>query len=151
MTASRRVLLFVLPALLQSAGALCAFERPDVERLKALNRCVSCNLSGADLTGVNLAYADLAKADLSKANLSGVQLGQAKLAGANLTGANLSGARLIDAWLYKATLDGVDLSGADLSDALWVDGKKCGPDSRGECVVQVKQNEDGKTPSSPSQ
>jgi len=165
MTPARCALFFVLLALFPAAGTLCAFERADVDRLKELNRCESCDLSGADLTGINLAYADLTRANLSWANLTGVQLGQANLSGANLaganltgaklnmadlTGANLSGARLLDARLYKATLDGTDLSGADLSNVLWVDGKKCEPGSVGVCAMPVKQNEDGKTPSSHS-
>ncbi len=160
----RPILFCALLAIPLSAGIAAAFDQADIEKLKEVNRCESCDLSGADLTGVNLAYAELPKADLSHANLAGVQLGQANLSGANLSGAdltgaklnmanlkeaNLSGARLPEARLYRAELDGANLSGADLSDALWVDGKKCGPGSQGKCVPQAKQNEDGKTPSSP--
>jgi len=68
-------------------------------KLKALNSCLECNLSGADLTN-----ADLAKADLSDSNLSG----------ANLTGANLSAADLSYADLSYADLKNADFSGATL-------------------------------------
>ena len=50
----------------------------DLTKLKALNACESCDLSGANL---------------KRANLAGANLWFAKLSRANLTGANLSGAK----------------------------------------------------------
>ena len=50
-----------------------------VKRLKALNACLGCDLTGADLAEVHLEYvnlkgANLAGADLIRADLTGVNL-----------------------------------------------------------------------------
>ena len=88
---------FVSPSCVAShrPAPLCAFEQADLERVKALNRCVELRLSGADLTGVNLAYADLTKADLVRRKAcQACSSARPSSPGANLTGADLTGAKL---------------------------------------------------------
>jgi uncharacterized protein YjbI with pentapeptide repeats len=116
----------------------------NILKLKALNSCVNCNLSGANFEGADLRSADLTGANLSGANLKGADLkyvefsqsliyskgkyvGQfarlgagsypADLTGADLTGANLSGADLTKVNLRSADLTGADLTGAFLWEA----------------------------------
>ena len=74
------------------------------KRLKTLNACLGCDLTGADLAEVHLEYV----------NLKG-----ANLAGTNLTNANLSYTNLIGADLIKA-----DLTGVNLKDAYSITGAK---------------------------
>jgi len=113
------------------------FNETHVKKLKSLNNCQECNLSGAnlsqenlkraDMTGANLSHANLSRADLSGASLTGSNLVKANLESANLRGANLSGANLGYANLKKANLsraklinsnlDGTNLAKADLSSA----------------------------------
>jgi len=113
------------------------FNRTHVQKLKSLNSCKKCNLTGAnlsqetlkraDMTGANLSHANLSRADLSRASLTGSNLVKANLESANLRGANLSGANLGYANLKKANLsraklinsnlDGTNLAKADLSSA----------------------------------
>ena len=76
--------LILISALLLVASNGWAYNETDLAKLKALNACEGCDLSGADLSG----------ADLSGANLTGANLTGAKLIGADLTRANLSGAEL---------------------------------------------------------
>jgi uncharacterized protein YjbI with pentapeptide repeats len=116
----------------------------NILKLKALNSCVNCNLSGANFEGADLRSADLTGANLTGANLKGADLkyvefsqsliyskgkyvGQfarlgagsypADLTGADLTGANLSGADLTKVNLRSADLTGADLTGAFLWEA----------------------------------
>ena len=57
-------------ALLFGGGATLAFDERDLKKLKALNACEGCDLSGADLSEAALKGAKLKGADLSKADLS---------------------------------------------------------------------------------
>jgi hypothetical protein len=59
-----------------------AFDEGNLEKLKATNKCVGCDLSGANLT-----EAILIKAVLPETNLTGAILTEANLTGANLEGA----------------------------------------------------------------
>ena len=61
-----------------------SFSEKDLAKFKALNKCVKCDLSAADLVGANLNKADLREADLSAANLAGANLNKANLREANL-------------------------------------------------------------------
>ena len=89
-------------ALLMIRHAAQAFDEISLKKLKALNGCEGCDLSGADLRGANFTDADLKGANLHGANLSR----------ANLSGANLSNADLFGANLSRADLTGADLTGA---------------------------------------
>ena len=80
-----------------------------VKRLKTLNACPGCDLTGADLAEVHLEYV----------NLKG-----ANLAGTDLTNANLSYTNLIGADLSNADLTGADLTGVNLKDAYPITGAK---------------------------
>ena len=87
------------------------FDQDDLDKLKATNECVGCNLRNAvliqaDLSGANLRKADLSGANLSKANLSKANLGGANLSFAVLTKTNLSGADLSEAKLSNADIWG---------------------------------------------
>ena len=69
-----------------------AFDETHLKKFYALNACVGCDLSkanlrGADLSGANLNMAELSKADLNGANLSEVELSTATLRNAKLDGA----------------------------------------------------------------
>ena len=101
-------------------------------KLKALNSCLECNLSGADLTNADLAKADLSGADLKYVKFSNILVySKGGRTGefhslrdgsypADLKGANLKGANLKNAKLALVNLTDADLSGANLTDAyLW--------------------------------
>ena len=75
----------------------------NILKLKSLNSCEDCNLSGADLRDEYLYGANLQGADLSGANLEGADL-FADLKEANLSGADLSGADLSNAILDNAKI-----------------------------------------------
>ena len=47
-----------------------AYNEADLIKLKTLNACKQCDLSGVDLSGVDLSGANLTDTDLSYANLS---------------------------------------------------------------------------------
>lgn len=90
-------------------------------------------LTYADLQATDLSYADLQRTDLSyadlrAANFKGSDLQQADLSNSVLTGANLSFADL-----RGANLAGSDLENALFDHAIWIDGRQCAADSRGEC------------------
>ena len=69
-----------------------------VKRLKTLNACPGCDLTGADLAGTDLTNANLSYTNLIGANLSNADLWGANLAGADLIEANLTGVNLKDAY-----------------------------------------------------
>lgn len=96
-------------------------------------------LSGADLTHADLTDADLDYAVLNLASLRGTHLTSASMVGASLrqadlTGADLRGANLSYAILVGAVLTDADLTQTRLDNAVWVDGRVCGPGSEGRCV-----------------
>jgi uncharacterized protein YjbI with pentapeptide repeats len=89
----------------------------NILKVKAVNKCKGCNLSGADLTGAKLSTADLSHSNLSNSDLSNVYLLLADLSSADLTGAKLNGANLSNADLSNADLSNADLTGAKLNNA----------------------------------
>ena len=88
----RLLIIFCIPVLLLFGGPSegYAFDEVSLTKLRAMNQCANC-----DLSGVNL----------SKAKLSG----RAKLSGADLRGADLSGAKLM------TQLNGTNLTDVDLT------------------------------------
>ncbi|GJM16059.1 MAG: hypothetical protein DHS20C13_13860 [Thermodesulfobacteriota bacterium] len=84
----------------------------NVEVLLSTNRCVFCDLSGANLAG-----ADLMGARLFLSNLTGANLIGANLLGANITFATLVNANLNSANLIEAEFDFSDMMGANMADA----------------------------------
>ena len=68
-----------------------AYNETDLGRIRSLNECEDCDLSGVNLREANLEDANLREADLR---------------GANLSFANLSGVNLTTSKLKKAKLDG---------------------------------------------
>jgi uncharacterized protein YjbI with pentapeptide repeats len=106
--------------LLTIAPVAVAYSPADLQTLATTNRCVGCDLSGANLSRKQLVNADLQAANLVGANLSGANLTNAKLGGANLTGANLTSTNLTGAVLQAASLidvnfDSTNLTRTDLS------------------------------------
>lgn len=89
-----------------------------IDRLLDNDRCIGCDLAGADLAGKRLKGADLERVNLQGANLEGVNLSRANLKGADFSGANLKSANLSKADLYNAKFIDADLSGAKLDGAL---------------------------------
>ena len=104
----------ILIASLLMAGGLWAYNETDLLKLRAINKCPSCDLSEALLLGFDLSKANLSKANLSKANLSNANLRYANLIKVDLSGANLSGANLSGANLLKADLSNTDLTTSNL-------------------------------------
>jgi uncharacterized protein YjbI with pentapeptide repeats len=94
---------------------------------------VEAPLTGADLRSVNLAGANLENAKLANADLGNANLSSANLENVNLTGASLYHTSLQNANLTGANLTGASRFGADFSGVTWVDGRKCGASSIGEC------------------
>jgi uncharacterized protein YjbI with pentapeptide repeats len=121
-----------------------------------LSRCaldgldaVGSDLTGAVLNNASLAGARLERTRLERADLRFASLAAAKLAYAQAAGAQFKGANLRAADLAYADLGGTDLSYADLTGAvlggamldgarldhaIWVDGQRCAPESRGSCL-----------------
>jgi hypothetical protein len=97
------------------APAAWAYNPADLKKLTATNKCIGCDLSGADLSRKQLANADLQAANLVGANLSGTNLTGAKLGGANLTGANLNRTNLTGAVLQAASLIDVNFANTNLT------------------------------------
>ena len=92
-----------------------AYNPADLQILANTNKCVGCDLSGADLSRKQLVNADLQAANLVGANLSGTNLTNAKLGGANLTGANLASTNLTGAVLQAASLIDVNFMSTNLT------------------------------------
>ena len=101
----------------------CAFavDPADLQKLKDTNKCVECDLSGADLMEANLSGADL-----SGAKLMSTKLMIANLRGADLIDADLEGAKLMGAYLGDANLVLANLEGAGLKDAYLMGAKLMG-------------------------
>lgn len=100
----------------------------------------NADLSGADLRGAQmgastLKYTNLSEARLEDANLRGASLVGTNFTDADLRGANLEQADLAYAKLLGARLEGVSLQGARLDNAIWFDGRLCGPGSIGRCLT----------------
>lgn len=98
----------------------------------------SVHAPGADfrtarLASTRLRYADLTRADFRASTLDGAILTGAMLRFAQLEGANLRNADLSYADLRSASLQGASLDGARFDDAYWVDGRRCGRESVGQC------------------
>lgn len=91
---TRRLSVATAMAIALGVSAAVAADPADVEKLKATNNCVDCDLSGAVLRRTYLSGAKLSGAKLSDANLEWANLRDANLTNAKLTGANLSGANL---------------------------------------------------------
>ena len=83
----RFAVLFV--AALMVGGFAAQADDTMVKRLKTLNTCLGCDLTGADLAEVHLEYVNL-----KGANLAGTDLTNANLPYTNLIGADLSNADL---------------------------------------------------------
>jgi Pentapeptide repeats (8 copies) len=117
-----------------------------------------CNLSGsklenadlmaANLMNVNLQTANLKRANLSLANLKYAQLHLTNLKYTNFTKADLTGANFMGADLSEAIFNQANLSYANFRDAnilttdftnarldhaIWIDGRKCRPQSISTC------------------
>jgi uncharacterized protein YjbI with pentapeptide repeats len=94
-----------------------SFNQKHINKLKALNICIKCNLSGANLSSANLSHADLSRSNLTGSNLSKANLTKAKLWRTDLTSANLSHASLVGADMTRVILYQTNLAGADLTEA----------------------------------
>ena len=68
----RFAVLFV--AALMVGGFAAQADDTMVKRLKTLNTCLGCDLTGADLAEVHLEYVNLKGANLAGADLTGVNL-----------------------------------------------------------------------------
>ena len=114
------------------------------------NKCVGCDLSGANLSYFPISGAYLMEATLIKATLTGAELDGAHLNGAKLNGAKLNGATLTRTDFSNAKLNSADLTGAidldgvngailtgaDLTGATWKNGVWiCGENSIGICDI----------------
>ena len=86
----------------------------NIDTLVATNKCVGCNLSGAELNRLDLSGAELQGADLSNATFFLADLSSADLRGAIMRGTQLGGADLAGADLRQADLRGVKIAGAYL-------------------------------------
>jgi len=100
--------------LLESQPERRLLESQPEKQLLERNRCLGCNLQGADLEYANLTGAGLKHANLKDANLKRAGLGHANLKDANLEGANLASANLEYTNLKDANLEGANLAGANL-------------------------------------
>lgn len=95
-----------------------ARQQKTIEEMLDNDRCVECDLTGADISGKNLKGADLERIILTNAKLSGVDFREANLKGAVFQGADLRDADFREADLYRADFSGADLTGARFEEAL---------------------------------
>jgi uncharacterized protein YjbI with pentapeptide repeats len=102
---------------LSIAPAAHAYNPADLKTLLATNKCIGCDLSGANLSRKQLVNADLQAANLVGANLSRANLTGAKLGGANLTGSNLTKTNFTGAVLQAASLIDVNFTNTNLTKA----------------------------------
>lgn len=89
-----------------------------IEDMLDKDRCVECDLTGADLSGENLKGADLERIILTNAKLIETDFREANLKGAVFQGADLRNADFREADLYRADFRGADLTGALFEEAL---------------------------------
>lgn len=125
-------------------GEISPRVKENIDLLTAENKCIECDLSGANLNRLNLVGADLQGADLSNAKLFLTNLAGANLKGANLRGAKFGGADLAGADLTGAQMEGAKLSGAYLVGAI-IDEVKEQAEKRGEGTVVEQQEKKGDT------
>ena len=97
-------LIAIVPGILLSKAMASQPNQKDLETLLTTNKCISCDLSNA-----NLAYANLNGSDLS-----GSRLSKATLINSILINSNMSNTDLSDANLYGSDLQGVDFTGSKL-------------------------------------
>ena len=71
--------LVILGTIILVSFASQAFDETHLKKLKALNACVACDLSKANLVGANLSKADLSEAKLKGAKLDGAILCKTKM------------------------------------------------------------------------
>lgn len=100
---------------------------------------VNMNLIKTDLHLSQLVKADLSYSNMSISNLRGADLREAILVGVNLrqsdlSNANLQGADLSYADLTEANIRAAHMADVKLDNAIWIDGRKCGTGSIGECL-----------------
>ena len=110
-TSMKKSTILSLAIVLLAAPAL-GYRQADLDKLKAINQCIDCQLTEAPLYGVNLSKVNMRAANLDFANLE-----RAILREANLVFASLRGAYLIEAELRYANFSEGNLSGANLLDA----------------------------------
>jgi uncharacterized protein YjbI with pentapeptide repeats len=111
----RHFYLYCIAIQLAIAPTARAFSQADLNRLTTTNKCVGCDLSGADLSRRQLANADLQAANLVGAKLTSANLSGAKLGGANLTGADLTNTNLSQAFMQAVSAIDVNFSGTNLT------------------------------------
>ncbi len=112
-----------------------SLPRADLRHARLQNMKLSgADLSGAHLQAAELSYTELSVASLREAHLEGAVLIGTSLRGSDLRGADLRRANLAYADLSGAALQGADLREAVLDNAIWTDGRYCGPGSVGQCL-----------------
>ncbi len=111
----RHFSLYCIAFQLAIVPAAHAYSTADLNKLISTNKCVGCDLSGADLSRKQLVNADLQAANLVGAKLTNTNLTGAKLGGANLTGADLSNTNLSQAVLQAVSAIDVNFIGTNLT------------------------------------
>jgi len=91
-----------------------SFNQTHIKKLKTLNNCNKCNLSGAILSREKLKGADMSESNLSHTNLSHADLSDSNLTGSNLSNANIRSANLSSANLSKADFSHTNLENSNL-------------------------------------
>ena len=110
----KKINLFLLFFLLFSFNSH-GFKQEDLDKLKAINQCIGCNLTEAPLFGLDLNGANLQDAKLDFANLENVSLRDANLGLVSMRGTYLIGANLVRTNLTDGDLSGANLQNANLT------------------------------------
>lgn len=97
-------------------------------------------LKNATLIDANLMNANLIQANLEGANLNYAYCTNASFEQANLKDASLKASTFFSANLKQTHFEGTNLKHANFSYAIWIDGKKCLPNSIGECRTLDDEN-----------
>ena len=81
----------------------------------------------------NLYESNFQGANFEKTNFTSANLTRANFQGASLIEANFKDSNLFESNFTAANISNANFEGSNLNNATWVDGKKCGLGSIGEC------------------
>ena len=81
----------------------------------------------------NLYESNLQGANFEKTNFTSANLMRVNFQGASLIEVNFKDSNLVEADFTAANITNANFEGSNLNNTIWVDGKKCGLGSIGEC------------------
>ena len=93
-------------------------------------------MMNSTLANGNFPEASFFRANLYEANFTSANLTRANFKASSLIEANFNNSNLFEADFTGANILNANFDGANLNNATWIDGKKCGLGSIGQCKVK---------------